>query len=322
MNKRQFTRIFPALLCALWAAPAFAAWPERAITLIVPFGPGSNADIFARRYAERLSKAMGQPVVIENRPGANATLGLDRVAKSAPDGYTFGLASTTNTIAAPLLQKTVPYDFRRDLTPIGGIYQIPTVLLVAGNSPYTSYAQLLAYTRANPDKMSYGYAQSTAEISGANWRQVGAVKVTGVPYKSTPQAVVDLIGGQIPVVFSELSVALPQIASGKARALAVIAPQRTPLLPNTPTFAEVQPNGLSLVGFSGLMMPAGTPREVVDRMAQVTRDILLEPDFVQFLASIGADPLVFATPAAFGDYLEKNEPVWRQLIQAAGIKAQ
>jgi len=306
----------------LAALPAMAAWPERPITFVVPYGPGTNADIFARRFGERLAKALGQPVIIDNRPGANSTLGLDRVAKAAPDGYTFGHAATTNTVLAPMLQKTVPYDYRKDLAPITSLYEARTALMVTANSPFTTYAQLMAYARANPDKISYGYAQSTAEISGANWRKVTGLNFAGIPYKGTPQAVVDLMGGQIPVAFVELAIAVPLINTNKLRALAVVGPTRSTLLPHIPTFAEVQPNAATIVGFSGLMMPAGTPREIVERMSQTTREIVSQPEFVQFLASIGLDPMVLPTSAAFTEYLEKLEPSLRQQINDAGIKPQ
>lgn len=299
---------------------AQAAYPEKPIQFVVPYAAGSNADIFSRRLADRLSKMFGQPVVIENRPGANAALGLDRVAKAAPDGYTMGIGSPSNTFAGLLLMKQMAYDWARDLAPVGGLYQIPTVMVVAASSPYTSYQQIHNFAKDNPNKVSYGYGQSTAQMAGANWRQVGGVQILGVPYKGTPQAMTDLIGGQISVAFAEMSVALPQIASGKARAIAVIAPQRSPLLPGVPRFAEVQPNAMSLVGFAGLMMPANTPKEIIERMAAAVREVVAQPDFVQFLGSIGADPLVFPTPTAFGDYLKSQGPVWQQAMAAAGIK--
>ncbi|MGE3925705.1 MAG: Bug family tripartite tricarboxylate transporter substrate binding protein [Lautropia sp.] len=309
------------IVASLYGAPAaHAAYPEKPIQFIVPYAPGSNADMFSRRLAERLARSLGQPIIIENRPGANAALGLDRVAKAVPDGYTWGIGSPSNTFAGHLLMKSMSYDWQRDLTPVAGLYQIPTALLVAADSAYTSFAQLAAYAKANPHKVSYGYGQSTAQMAGANWQRVGDVQLIGVAYKGTPQAVIDLAGGQITVAFAELSVALPQIASGKARALAIVAPQRSSLLPAVPTFAEVQPNALSLVGFAGLMMPANTPGGVVDKVASSIREVVANPEFTEFLKSIGSEPLVFSTSAEFGEYLRKQGPVWKDAMEAAGIK--
>jgi len=311
-----------ASLAMTMPLPSQAAYPDKPLTLVVPFGPGANADIISRRFADRLSRILGQPIVIDNRAGANGTIGLDRVAKAAPDGYTLGISSSSNTVAGPYLMKKMPFDYKKDFIPISGLYQVCNVLIVSSASKYQTYAQLIEQARTSPGNVSYGYAQSTAQIMGASWGKAANAVFTGVPYKSTPQAITDLLGGQVTAVFAEMSVALPQIAAGRVRTLAVVQPQRARLLPDVPTYQEVQPNGITIVGFGGFVVPARTPKEVTDRLASASKTILNDPEFVQFLSSLGADPLLYTSPQEFGDYMEKNEPVWRKGIEDAGIKAE
>jgi len=313
-----------ATLAALvsWTDAALAqAFPAKPLRIVVPFAAGGAIDIIVRASGQQLSKELGQPVVIDNRPGASGNIGADAVAKSAADGYTL-LAGTSATHGAnPALYTKLSYDARRDFAPVALIAGVPNVLVVTPASGMRSVADLVKQARATPDKMSYGSAGSgtSLHLAGELFSSATQVKLLHVPYKGAAPATTDLLGGQITMMFNTVPVALPLIRSGKLTALAVTSPKRHFALPDVPTFAELGYPTIESETWVGLFAPAGTPREVVDKVAQALDRALREKSVVDLLRQQGAEPH-FMDPNAFAHYVDSEIARWGAVVRAAGIK--
>ena len=282
-----------AAVLGLASGAAFAqAWPVKPISLIVPFPAGGTTDVLARAVGQELSKSLGQPVIVESRPGAGATLGADFVAKAKPDGYTLLMGAVHHTIATSVYKK-LPYDFQKDLAPISTVALVPNVLVVNPNVPAKTVKELLALARAEPGKLTYGSnGNGTSQhLIGAQFEAMGGVQMLHVPYKGSGPLTTDLLGGQISMSFDTITPVLAQVRAGKLRALAVTTLKRSPALPDVPTLDESGLKGFDLGTWFGLLAPAGTPKEIVTRLNTELVKIINAPEFRKKMDDIGAQPV-------------------------------
>lgn len=319
----RFAIAFMASIFGLAAVHAEAQeYPSRAVRLVVPYAAGGTADLLARIMGQRLGDAWGQPIVVENRGGANGNVGSDVVAKSAADGYTLLLGTSGSQAVNPSLYQRMPYDAKRDLVYAASIASTANVLLVNSASPYRSVKELLDGVRQQPGKVSYGSSGvgSVLHLCGVLFSQRTGAQWLHVPYKGTGPSLTDLLGGQIDSVFANLPSVVPQIQSGKLRALAVTSAERDASVPNVPTMAESGIADYNLSSWFGIFAPAATPREVVRRInAEIARQ-LQAAELRQRLLGLGAVPVVKNADEAnqfFHDELVR----WAQVVKASGATA-
>ncbi|MBS7788976.1 tripartite tricarboxylate transporter substrate binding protein [Roseococcus sp. SDR] len=305
------------------AASAQAAWPSRPMRIIVPFPPGGLADLLARPLAARLQTTLGQPVVVENRPGAGGNIGADLVAKAAADGYTWLLGSIGPLAANQFLFASMPYDTRTAFAPAALLVNTPKVIVVARNRPWQSVQQMLEAARARPDSVRAGSAGngSSLHIALELLKQQGAAPILHIPYRGAAPAVTDLVSGQIDLMVDNLPNILPQIREGTVRALAVATPQRLPQLPDVPTTAEAGLPNFVFGTWFGLAAPARTPPEIVARMAGAVDAALREAEIGGRLSEQGA-VLGGGTPEAFASFIAAQTAALEAVIRAANIRAE
>lgn len=320
MRRRAFL-----LACAAGAfAPGARAadFPNRASRLIVPYTPGGNTDILGRVIAHELNRATGQPVVVENRPGAAGTIGTDLVAKSPPDGYTMLLASFGNILTAAALYKGLPYDPVNDLVPVTLVATPQTVIVVNAKLPFSDLKGVIAYALANPGKLNYGSSGngSSNHLFGALFASMAGVEMTHVPYKGSGPAINDVLAGTIQLSFAPFPLVMGHIKAGTLRPLAVTGSVRHPLLPHTPTVAEAGVPGYEAVGWFALMAPAGTPRSIVAQLNQQVNRIIALPEVRAQLAQEGAEP-VGGTPEEARRSVVDGAKKWGDLVRKLGITA-
>ncbi len=318
---RRSALALPAL--ALLTRPAWAAFPDRPVRIIVPFAAGTSSDFQARMIGERMAPVLRQPVIVENRAGAGGVVGADAVAKAAPDGYTLLLGSNGPLTNAPVLQARLPYDPERDFAAVAMISRSPVTLSVRADSPFRNLADLLAAARAKPGDLSIG---SSGQGSATHFliEQVMAaagINLTHVPYRGSSQSVPDLIAGNIPLVMAEISTILPLWQSGRARILAMSSAGRMPIAPEIPTLIE---QGLNLTGgsWAGLVTAAGAPPEAVAALAAAVQAGLREPTYRARQAELGAEIVAEAeqNPAGFATWLRRERAEIRAIADRAGIK--
>jgi tripartite-type tricarboxylate transporter receptor subunit TctC len=305
-----------ALQCALPAAAQ--PWPARPVKIIVPFGPGGFTDVAARILQKELGNAIGQPVVIENKPGAGSTIGTAEVAQAKPDGYTLVMVSTTHVIS-PHLYRQMPYDPIRDFTPVMKLAEGPYVLVVHPSLPVKSVAELVALAKAEPGRIDYASSGngSSQHLVGALFASMAGVTMNHVPYKGSNQAMNDLVGGQVKVSFVGVPNALPNLATGKLKALAVSSAKRYAELPDAPTIAEAGVAGYDATIWLGLLAPPGTPREVVQKInAEITK-VLAAPEARKLMASAGVD-VATGTPEEFAALLRAELDRWGKVVKETG----
>ena len=279
-NRREFVSLAAAgTLAPLAAAHAQAAYPSKPITLVVPFTPGGSVDNSGRLMADRLSRELGVPVVVDNKGGAGGAMGSVYVAKARPDGYTLIVTSQSTHVVNPAVNPNLPYDAVKDFAPITLIDRLANVLLVNADLPVRSFAELVKYAQANPGKLNYASAGtgSVSHLSMELMKTQAKLPMTHIPYRGAGVAVTDLIAGQVQLTWNNLSSNLGNIRNGKLRALAVAAPQRVSQLPDVPTFAELNLPDLNLTSWTGLAAPAGTPTPIIERLYQATRKVLQDP---------------------------------------------
>jgi tripartite-type tricarboxylate transporter receptor subunit TctC len=311
--------ILAAIMMAAGAAAARAeTWPSRPIKLINPWPPGGPADIVARPIIEKLGVALGQPVVMENKSGANGTIGANLVAKAAPDGYTLLFSHVGPIAISPAMQADLPYDPLKDLVAITQIVSGPTVLLVRSDLPITSVPTLIDYAKKNAGKLTYGSVGpgSTTHLAGEMLHVIAGIDIVHVPYKGAAPVLTDLLAGQIDMSFINVAGALPHIQSGKVRALAVTTLKRSSVLPDLPTVAETLP-GFEVNSWYGLMAPASTPKAIVDRLYKEVSTILKMPDIVERLKQAGLDP-EGTTPAQHTAHIGEERSRWAKLVKETG----
>jgi tripartite-type tricarboxylate transporter receptor subunit TctC len=310
-------------LCfAFFASLAWAqVYPSKPIRLVVPFPAGGTTDILARAVAQRLTDDWGQPVVVDNRPGAGGNIGTELVAKAAPDGYTLEMGTVgTHAINASIYSK-LPYDPVKDFAPVILVAGVPNVLVVNPAVPATSVQELIAYAKANPGKLNFASPGNgtSGHLCGELFKAMAGVQMTHVPYKGSAPALQDLIGGQVQLMFDNLPSALPQIKAGKLRALAVASSKRWLELPDVPTLAEAGFPGFPPDIWYGLVAPAGTPAPVIAKLNATVNARLKTPEMQASLAKLSLDPRPM-TSQQFGDVLVKDMQQWADLAKQAGIK--
>ncbi|HXX85880.1 MAG TPA: tripartite tricarboxylate transporter substrate binding protein [Casimicrobiaceae bacterium] len=313
------------MLAVIAASPPPAAcaeaYPARPIHLVVPFPPGGSLDVVARAIGQKLTEAWSQPVIIDNRPGAGGNIGADFVAKSAPDGYTIlEGALSTHAVNVSLYGK-LPYDPIKDFAPITLVAVTPNVLVVNPSLPVNSVAQLIAYAKANPDKLSFGSGSngSAGHLAGELFKREAGVDMLHVPYKGGAPALQALLAGDTQLMFDNLANSTPQLKAGKLKALAVTTAKRSALAPELPTLAETGLPGFDIYTWWGFLAPAGTPKEIVAKWnAEVTR-ILSTPEMRAFFAQQGAEPSP-TTPEQFSALIRSEIPKYAKIVKESGAK--
>lgn len=322
MLKRLLSLSLAALVAAL--APAIASadsWPAKPVRMIVPFAAGGATDVVARLLAQKLNEAWGQAVVVEDRPGAGGNIGADVVAKSTPDGYTLLMASGSIVTANPFMYKSMPFDPAKDLVGITNVATGPQVIAVANNVPVKTLREFIAYVKANPGKVNFGSAGvgTQVHLAGENFAYAAGLDMTHVPYKGEAAALTDLVGGQIQMVPANLGGSINLVKGGQIRALAVTSKERSAQLPDVPAVAEVVP-GFENAGWFGLMAPAGTPREVIEKVYRDTAKVLQSEAFKAALAKQGMVP-VGNSPAQFQAAIQEETARWAKVIRDRHLQA-
>ena len=308
-----------AALAACLSASA-QGFPNKPVKIIVPFGPGGFTDVAARILQKELAPVLGQPVIIENRPGAGSTIGTDAVAKAEPDGYTLAMVSTAHVIS-PHIYKQMPYDPIKDFTPVMRLAEGPYVLTVHPSLPVKNVSELIALAKARPGEIDYASSGngSSQHLVGALFCSMAGVKLNHVPYKGSNQAMNDVLGGQVKVTFAGVPNVLPNLGTGKLRALAVSTSTRYAELPNVPTIAEAGVPGYDATIWLGLLAPPNTPRDIVAKISADTKTVLTLADARQRLAEQGAEPEPSA-PDDFATFVNADIAKWLELAHKAGIK--
>ena len=311
------------LLCCALAAFAVDAqpFPSRPVRFVVPFAPGGSTDTLARTIGVKLADALGQQVVVDNRSGGNGNIGMEIVAKSPPDGHTLVLGYIANLAIAPSLYAKMPYDPVKDFAPITQPASSPNVLTAHPSVQAKNLKELIALAKANPGKVSFASTgvASVGHLTGELINNLAGIRITHVPYKGSGQAVTDILGGHVQLMYSGFSSTIAHIKSGKLRALAVTGAQRSPALADVPTIAEQGFPGVEATAWYGVLAPGGTPKPVITRLHGELVKILRQPDVVQRLDSLGFE-IVASTPEQFGAYIRSEITKWAKVVKASGAK--
>ena len=327
-NYCRVARAVPALTCGVAAlaacvapAPAEAqAYPIRPLRLIVPFPPGGSTDIYARVIAPKLSEALGQQIVVDNRAGAGGAIGAELAAAAAPDGYTIWLGQTNNLAIGPALRPKSAYDPVLDFSPITLLMQAPQVLVVSAESPISSVKDLIAAAKKNPGGLTYGSAGigSSGHINGVLFNQIAGVNLIHVPYKGAAPAMIDLRAGRITLLATSLASAAALMKDGKIRPLATTGAKRVRMLPDTPTVAESGLPGYEMSSWHGMLAPAKVPAEIIARLNHEIVRVLKLPDVQEKLLSEGGD-ITPTTPQEFAVFLKSEVAKWSKILRQAGV---
>ena len=316
-------RFLVLLLALAFAAGAGAqGWPAKPLRIVVPFAPGGSTDIFARLLAERMSTALGQSVVVDNRSGAAGNIGAEAVARAAPDGYTLLMATTGVMAINQALYKNLTYDAAKDLEPVVFVASITNVLIVPADSALKSIADVVATAKRAPGQLSFASsgAGSSTHMSAELFKAMAGVTMLHSPYKGSGLAMLDLVAGRVSLMFENMPGAVGQIKAGKLRALAQTGLTRTPALPDVPTVAEAGVAGYESLSWSGIALPAGVPRDIVARLNREINTILALPEMRQKLAEQGAEA-IGGSPEAFAQHVRREREKWSGVVRDAGIVA-
>lgn len=318
----KLKRALAALAATLLLAPAAWAqgWPSRPVAIVVPYPPGGPVDVSARLLAPKLQEALGQPFVVENRPGAGGNIGAAHVAKSAPDGHTLLMGAIATHAINPALYRSMPYDALRDFRHVALVVQVPNVLVLNNEVPARTVQELVALLKRNPGKFDFGSGStgSTGHLAGELFKQMTGTYMVHIPYKGAAPAVADLLAGRVHLMFDNLASALPNIRSGKLRALAVTTRQRSRSLPELPTLHESGLEGFDLTTWWGIMAPAKTPAPVVERLAGELAKALQAPDVRERLAAMGSEPSSVVTAAEFTAFVGRELKTYAGLVKRSG----
>jgi tripartite-type tricarboxylate transporter receptor subunit TctC len=323
------TRAFRSFLCrvagclaatALAASASFAAFPDRPVKLVVPFAPGGGTDAIARALGLGMSQALGQPVIVDNKPGAGTIIGSDAVAKSAPDGYSV-LVSTFAHAINPSLMAKLPYDTQKAFAPVMLLARGPNVLVVRADSAYRSVADVVATARANPGKLTFASQGNgtSAHLAGELFTNLAKVQMTHIPYKGAGPALTDLLGGQVDMMFATAAAVSSQLAGGKLRAIGVTTPRRAPALKDVPAVAETLP-GYAVESWYGLFVAAGTPADVVGKLSAAARKATESAEFRKMLEPEGLTVSAGA-PAELDDFVRSETVRWSRIVKENNVKA-
>ncbi len=318
-------RLLIALLGAQLLLPIVQAsaqtYPNKPIKFVIPFGPGSITDTLARLLANDLSPGLGQPMVIVNRGGADGAIGATEVKRSAPDGYTLLFASNSPIPVAPLLRKEPPYDPIADFTPISFLGNTTFLIAVNPSVPAKSLSELIAYAKANPGKINYGTGNTTSIVSAALLAKNNGIEMQAVPYKAEPEAIVDLLSGQLHLMVGSLATLTPFIRDGKLRALSTLLPSRTPLLPDVPSITEAGQKPFEVGPWGALVGPAGLPADVVERLNVAVRATLAKPDMRDQMLKLGFAPEA-SSAKELGAFFKDQVVKWRKALAEAKLEPQ
>jgi tripartite-type tricarboxylate transporter receptor subunit TctC len=319
---RSFAAASLALACALPCAVAHAqsgVWPNKPIRMIVPYTPGGYTDYMARTVGQRLAENLGQPIVFDNRPGANSILGADLIAKSPPDGYTIGTVIAAHAVNASLYSK-LPYDVQKDFTYISLMSVAPLMMVLNPGVPANNVKELIALAKAKPDKLSFGSSGTgaAAHLTMEMFKTRAGIAMTHIPYKGTAGALQDLIGGQIDLMFDVVGPLMPQVKAGKIKAIVVTARDRMLAAPDVPTMAEAGVPDFVAGTWAGLIGPAGMPKEIVNRMSAEVQKILRDPAMREKLALQGYEA-VGNTPEEYDRFIREDVARWGKIIKDAGV---
>ncbi|MCD0503868.1 Bug family tripartite tricarboxylate transporter substrate binding protein [Bordetella petrii] len=297
------------------------AYPDKPITVVVPFAPGGTVNLMGRLLADRMSQVLGQPVIVENKPGAGGSIGAGQVAKAAPDGYTLLLATMGQQSIQPLIAKSLPYDANKDFASVALFATVPNVLTVSVNTPVKTVQELVQYAKQNPGKLNMASAGigSVNHLTGELFMYRSGTKFSHVPYRGAGPATADLLSGQVHVLFANLPNVLPYIEPGKVRVLAVASEQRSPAIPDVPTLAEAGVKDAVVESWYGVMAPAGTPAAVVQKLQDTVIGIAKDPAVIAQLAELGAAPYA-GTSADLAKLSNQETERWTRIIKGANIQ--
>jgi tripartite-type tricarboxylate transporter receptor subunit TctC len=311
-----------AFLCVISGGAAAQVWPSKPVHYVVPFPPAGATDITARIMADKIGGPLGQPVIVENRPGAAGNVGTEYVAKAAPDGYTILQLTVAQSISQTLYKK-LNYNLERDLAPVAMVALVPNVMEVNPSVPAKSVAEFIALAKSKPGKINFASSGSGTSIhmSAEMFMMITGVKMLHVPYKGSGPALADLIGGQVDVMFDNLTSSIGFIRSGKLRALAITSATRYPELPDLPTMQEAGVPGYEATAWFGIVAPRGVPRDVVMRINGEINKALAQPDVREKLAQQGAIARAW-TPEQFGDFIHNEIVKWAKVVKASGAKVE
>ena len=318
-TRRTALQLAALALASVAGAAHAQAWPSKPVSLVVPFPAGGTTDVLARALAERLSPAIGQPVIVENKPGAGATIGADHVAKAKADGHTLLIGAVHHTIASSVYKK-LPYDFQKGFEPVTVIAMVPNVLVVNARTPAKNVNELVALIKAKPAEASYGSnGNGTApHLLGTQFQQQTGTRLQHIPYKGSGPLATDLLGGQILMSFDTITPVLPHIKAGKLRPLAVTTAKRSPALPDVPTLQEAGLKDFDIGTWFGVLAPVGTPKPVLDRLSAEATKIIQSPDFRKRMDDIGAQP-VGNSPAEMAAQIRSETDKFSVLVKAGNV---
>jgi tripartite-type tricarboxylate transporter receptor subunit TctC len=324
LSRRAAVALAPGLAALLGnrSARAQPRFPDRPISIVSPFAAGGTSDVIARAVARGIEPRLGQPVVVENVTGAGGTLGIANVARAQPDGYRLVMGGLGSVVfAAGIHGSRLPYDARTALAPVAAVASVPTVIIVAASSPVRDLRQLVELARAKPGELTYGSpgAGGSLHLSGELFQRLARVELQHVPYRGGAPMMQDVLGGQIPVAFSDTTLILPLLSTGRIRPIAVLAPNRAASLPDVPTAAEAGLPGLEVETWYGLLAPAGVPRPVLVALSGAVIGAARAPGFSELLRGVGADPL-FEGPDEFAAMLARDFERWLPIIRDARIE--
>ena len=323
MKTRYFAMTIAAALFATHAAAQSEKYPSRPIRIIVAYTPAGTTDILARLVGQKMSEAWGQPVVVENRSGANGNIGTEIAARATPDGYTITMGTAATHSINNTLYPKLSWHAQKDFEPISLVAVVPNLLVVNNALPVKSVKDLVAYAKANPGKLTFGSPGigATAHLSMELFQTLTGTKMVHVPYKGSAGVLADVVAGQIQLAMDNIPVYLPQAKAGKIRALAVSSSKRVSAAPEIPTVAEAGVPGFEALSWFGLLAPAKTPKGVVDQLSRETQRVLKLPDVNERISGLGAQ-IVGSSPQEYATFIASEIQKWRKVIQDAGVKAE
>jgi len=321
ISARLCTLVLGTAVFAVAAPSAYAqsSYPAKPIRLLVPFPPGGGTDMIARSVAQKVTEKTSWNIVVENRPGAGGNLGVDAVAKAAPDGYTLVMGQTSNLAINPSLYKKLPYDPLKDLTPVALVSSSPILMVSGAGTPFKSIAEVLKAAKAKPDVITVGYAGNgtVAHLAVTQVEQATGIKLSHIPYKGIAQAITDLSGGQIDLFVGSIPSLIGQVRNEKVQPLMVTSKSRSSQLPSTPTMAESGSKNFEAITWFGILAPAGTPDDIVQKLNKAINSALAEPDVAEKLRSEGGEVLG-GSSEAFGKLMQAEVPRWTKIVKDSG----
>jgi len=321
--KTRWCRAAAALCLALGAQAAQAGWPDKPIRFIVPYPAGGGTDIVARAVGKKMADSLGQPVIVENRPGASTIIGTEAVARSEGDGYTIGLITDSHVLNPFFFGKKLPYDSRKDFAPVSQLVSVPFILVANPKAGVSTVGQLIEAAQAHPGKITYAsIGNGTPHYLAMEWARVMAgIDLVHVPYKGVAPALADVVGGQVDVMFTGMSSGLPHVRSGRLKGLAVSGPQRSPIAPDIPTVAESGLDDFAFMTWYGVVAPASTPPELVARLGAELRKALQSPEIQDQFVKLGVEAAP-SSPADFSRFMQAESAKYERIIKLTGAKGE